>query len=370
MLNDNYLVKKSTPLVYAEWTTLGVNELKIVEVYLSRIDIKRGITCVRFTKKEFADLMGYADARNLKTKVFDERLSKFLSQQIKIDLDDGTGYHRYNLFSDAKCYYDPDTNMAMVDIDCNPKLAPVFLELADGQNNGYKYISYRVEKIKKMESAYSIRLYSLLLDHAWGKYQWIVDLEQLRTLLGATDASYESFKYFNARLLKKVQKEINELTDISFDYEKIVKGRKTTGIKFKIRKKRENNKEEIFEGEARYLSEPELSEQTTIFDMPEMSESELQDKNMISDFREMLNIVNKEWEISDSQILELSNKISNHLPLVTEDFFKLPYYRKSLIWMNFLEDMLRKAYAEGAMNLYRYLISQWDRYVCEICVRE
>lgn len=238
MLSDNYLVKKTAPLIYAEWSKLKVNELKIVEVYLSRIDIQNKNTCVRFTRNEFAELMGYEDTRNLKTKVFDDRLAKFLGQQIKIDLEDGRGYHRFNLFSDAKCYYDPDENKVMVDIDCNPKLSDVFIGIADGQNNGYRYISYRLEKTKNMDSAYSIRLYNMLLDHAWGNYQWTVDLKQLRTLLGATDSSYESFKYFNARLLKKAQQEINELTDLAFDYERIVKGKLTRAIKFKIKRKK------------------------------------------------------------------------------------------------------------------------------------
>ena len=52
MLSENYLVKKTTPLIYAEWLALGVNELKIVEVYLSRLNIQKGETTVRFTKKE------------------------------------------------------------------------------------------------------------------------------------------------------------------------------------------------------------------------------------------------------------------------------------------------------------------------------
>ena len=52
VLSENYLVKKTTPLIYAEWSTLGVNEMKIVEVYLSRLDIKNGKTTVKFTKKE------------------------------------------------------------------------------------------------------------------------------------------------------------------------------------------------------------------------------------------------------------------------------------------------------------------------------
>lgn len=369
VLSENYLVKKTTPLIYAEWSTLGVNELKIVEVYLSRLDIKNGKTTVKFTKKEFADLMGYADSRNLKTKVFDERLSKFMSQQIRIDLDDGNGYHRFILFSDAKCYYDTETGMSMVEIDCNPKLAPVFLDLADGKNSGYKYISYRVERTRKMESAYSIRLYNLLLDHAWGNYQWMVDIEELRSLLGATASSYESYKYFNATLLKKAQKEINELTDIAFEYERMTKGKKTTGVFFKITRKKEYLNEIRIEEEKSDLPNTDFKEQTTVFDVVGLSEEEKKNGFMISIFRDYVGRINKKWKITDKQILEIGKKIEQHIPRVTERYDELSENSKDIIWMNFLEDVLRKAAAEEAKSLYRFLTTQWDRYICEICVR-
>lgn len=368
MLSGHYLVKKTAPLIYAEWSTLGVNELKIVEVYLSRIDIKKGKTTVKFTKKEFADLMGYADSRNLKTKVFDERLAKFLSQQIRIDLDDGTGYHRFTLFSDAKCYYDPSANMAMVELDCNAKLAPVFLDLADGEKSGYRYISYRVEKTKKMDSAYSIRLYNLLLDHAWGNYKWVVEIEELRNLLGATAASYKSYKYFNARLLKKAQEEINNQTDIYFDYEPILNGKKYASIVFKIQKRKETDK--MSSDEDKYdLPETEFSEQESLYDIPKSNLSQKQNESMIEIFRECIEMVNKNWKITDAQILEIGNKIYAHLPRVVEYYIELPVYKRDIYWINFLDDMLRKAAAEEAKNLYKFLISQWDRYICEINAR-
>lgn len=373
MLSENYLVKKTTPLIYAEWLALGVNELKIVEVYLSRLNIQKGETTVRFTKKEFADLMGYADSRNLKTKVFDERLSKFLSQQIKMNLDDGNGYHRFTLFSDAKCYYDPETGMSMVEIDCNPKLAPVFLNLADGSNEGYKYISYRVERTRKMESAYSIRLYNLLLDHLWGNYKWVVDIEQLRTVLGATASSYESYKYFNATVLKKAQKEINKLTDISFEYERMTKGKKTTGIIFKISKKKEyiekNTDTEIKEGIID-LSETDFREQIDIFELARSNNPKKREEYEVSVFKEKMKRINDKWKITKPKILEISCKIWQHIPQVTEGYEALPDTRKDIIWMNFMEDMLRKAAAEDAQKLYPFIMSQWDRYICEIRVRK
>ena len=378
VLSENYLVKKTTPLIYAEWSTLGVNEMKIVEVYLSRLDIKKGKTTVKFTKKEFANLMGYADSRNLKTKVFDERLAKFMSQQIRIDLDDGNGYHRFILFSDAKCYYDADVGMSVVEIDCNPKLAPVFLDLADGKNkSGYKYISYRVERTRKMESAYSIRLYNLLLDHCFGNYQWIVEIDELRSLLGATAPSYEAYKFFNANLLKKAQKEINELTDITFDYDRMTKGRKTTGVIFKITKKKDFKGDvagDEVDGEAVDITEtaePEMEGQTTIFDQDDSNERKMTAQEKIDFFRDVLvDYKDNKWKITDKQILEIGNKVEEHLYQAVQSFDNFPSYKRDLTWMNFIMDMIKKASAEKAKNIYPFLTSQWERYIDEIETRD
>lgn len=366
MLNDNYLVKKTTPLIYAEWASLGINELKIIEIYLSRIDIKNGITSVKFSRNEFANLMGYADSRNLKTKVFDERLSKFMSQQIRMDLDDGKGYHLYTLFSDAKCYYDKNSGMAMVEIDCNSKLAPVFLDLADGQNNGYNYISYRVEKTKNLKSTYSIKLYNLLLHHCWGNYKWVVELDEFRRLVGATEATYQTYKFLNAQVIKKAQKELAEHTDIKFEYERITSGRKTTGLIFKIQKRKETNRDTIY-GEAKEITNQSEGQQSECYD--KVSEKEKQDREIIVAFREQLEIVNAAWKISDAQILEIGNRLYNQLPMLVFDYNEFPQYKKDLIWMNYIEDMLRKAFAENAKYLYRYITAQWERYIVEISAR-
>ena len=364
MLDDNFLVKKTTPLIRAKWMKeLDVNEMKIVEVYLSRIDIKNKRTVVRFTKKEFAELLGYADSRNLKTKVFDDRLSRFLSHQIRIDFEDGRGYHWYNLFSDAKCYVDPEENRAMVEIDCNNKLAPIFYDLASGKNGGYKYIQYSVGKTIHMKSAYSIALYNYLLHYAWGNYQWNVKIEDLREALGATNPSYDSYKYLNSRILKVAKKEIEELTDIRFTYERVAKGRKTTSVTFKIVKLKDRKNKDVIDVDGKEIFARDGDDQDFFCGSSEEME-------MIAEFREYINQINSEWEIEDQQIVDLGERIYRHLSFIVEDFNELPEHKKSILWMNFAEDVLQKANEEKAYSLYRFLISQWERYLTEIVIRE
>ena len=51
------------------------------------------------------------------------------------------------------------------------------------------------------------------------------------------DSPYKNFKDFHTRVLKAAQKEINELSDIIFDYELHMQGRKATAITINIQTK-------------------------------------------------------------------------------------------------------------------------------------
>ena len=117
------------------------------------------------------------------------------------------------------------------------------------------------------------------------------------------------------------------------------------------------------------LPNTDFKEQTTVFDVVGLSEEEKKNGFMISIFRDYVGRINKKWKITDKQILEIGKKIEQHIPRVTERYDELSENSKDIIWMNFLEDVLRKAAAEEAKSLYRFLTTQWDRYICEICVR-
>ena len=87
-----------------------------------------------------------------------------------------------------------------------------------------------------LKSKYSKLLYCLLKDNLY-RGEWLVEVKDLRELLWATDASWESFKEFNRRILKAAMGEINNNTDISFTYDKVTRGRLTRAVKFKIQSK-------------------------------------------------------------------------------------------------------------------------------------
>lgn len=227
MLDENYIVEKSKPLVWAQFRDYGVGELKILDTYLSRINARDpDSSLVMFTKKEYAELMGIdQDVRTEQLKTYTRGL---LSNVVTIDLP-GEGYVQYPLFSEAKCYYDKDLGQVAIKIECNEKLKPAFFSLAQ---NGY--VKYELKNVIALRSQYSIRLYPRLKDRPFG---WTVELDELRKLLGATAASYDVFKDFNKCVLQKAIKEINEITDITVETENIRRGRSVAAIKFIVKQK-------------------------------------------------------------------------------------------------------------------------------------
>lgn len=227
MLDESYIVEKSKPLVWAKFKDYGTGELKILDTYLSRINARDPeSSMVTFTKKEYAELMGLdPDIRTTQLKSY---TSSLLSNVVTIDLPDH-GYVQYPLFSEAKCFKDKATGQIFIKIECNEKLKPAFFDLAqDG------YVKYQLKNTIALSSQYSMRLYPRLKDRPMG---WTVEVEELRVALGATASTYKEFRRFNALVLKKAVKEINEITDLNVKMETVKKGKFVVAIKFRVAEK-------------------------------------------------------------------------------------------------------------------------------------
>ena len=103
---------------------------------------------------------------------------------------------------------------------------PYFLDLSKG------FTQYGIKSALQLQSKYSTKLYRLLCrwrsTGIWKK----VDVEDLKLDLGAEGYTWAMFK---KRVLEKAQEEINELTDISFQYVIVKKkGNKVTHVDFLI----------------------------------------------------------------------------------------------------------------------------------------
>ena len=269
MLDEKYLVEKSKALVWAQFKDYSSGELKILDTYLSRINPRNAeSSLVRFTKKEYAELMGLdADLKSEQLKTY---TSGLLSNVVTIDMPE-QGYVQYPLFSEAKCFLDEETGQVTIEVDCNHKLKPAFFDIA---KNGY--VRYQLKNIISLKSQYSVRLYPKLKDKM--KYGWTVSVEELRKEMGATASSYDSFKAFNRTVLQKAVNEINDVTDINVTVENIRKGRFVTAVRFEIEEKKQilldKEQAEVLMQDAGDLDDPD---QISLLEMPETNTVDIDD---------------------------------------------------------------------------------------------
>lgn len=114
-----------------------------------------------------------------------------------------------------------------VELEFSPKLKPYLLQLKE------KFTTYQLKNIIQLRSSYSIRLYELLKQYEPLK-QRTFTLDELREVLGIEPNKYKLFGHFKDKVLNVGMKELEEKTDLRFEFEQIKKGRKVTGIKFHI----------------------------------------------------------------------------------------------------------------------------------------
>ena len=112
--------------------------------------------------------------------------------------------------------------------------------------DGYEqfFTQYLLEQTATLKSAYSVRLYELLVQWKTARKTPVFDIEVFREQLGVNSTDYERVYDFKKNVLDVAVKEINEKTDIQTSYDQVKRGRKIIGFKFVIKekpKKTENN---------------------------------------------------------------------------------------------------------------------------------
>lgn len=112
--------------------------------------------------------------------------------------------------------------------------------------DGYEqfFTQYLLEQTATLKSAYSVRLYELLVQWKTARKTPVFDIEVFREQLGVNPTDYERVYDFKKNVLDVAVKEINKKTDIQTSYDQVKRGRKIIGFKFVIKekpKKTENN---------------------------------------------------------------------------------------------------------------------------------
>lgn len=220
------IVQKSNPL-YGLWRSeLTLAEFKIIDAYLSRINShdpsKRS---VRFEKGEIERLLG---VKKINLPELQTRL-KHLGTMVPVD--DTTrpkGFRLVSLFERADCEQD-DNGVWQVVLTCTPSAMKYIFNI---ENIGY--IKYKLRAITSLRSRYAYILFGYLEKNRHLHLSWEVSVDTLREILKADEPLYQEYKYFNAQLLKPVQKELSEKANCHFTYAPVKKGRTVKEVRFTL----------------------------------------------------------------------------------------------------------------------------------------
>lgn len=235
---DKLTVQKSLPL-FALWRSdLTLAEFKILDTYLSRIDShKPEKRAVIFEKGELEKLLGVQKINN---KELEERLKHLMGNVVKIpDTDERKGFRLISLFEEAVAEQD-DYGLWQVKLECTQKAMKYIFNI---ENLGY--LRYKLRCITSITSRYTYIMFIYLESNRFRK-SWEVPLAELKEILNCDkEELYKEFKFFNQKILKRVQKEMHEKTECRYDYEPIKKGRSVVAVRFTVETLPKESLEEI-----------------------------------------------------------------------------------------------------------------------------
>ena len=219
-------VVKANELIQKTRFSLSTQQQKMILYLISQIDkYDEEFKMYEFKIAEFCRICGI-EAKGDNYNSLKEQIKKISDKSLWITLENG---------EDALVRWIENPHMSkksgIIKIRLNEDMKPYLLHLKE------KFTEYELIYTLMFKSRYSIRLYEYLKSIHYNKlksYQTTIDINEFQKLI---DSPYNNFKDFHTRVLKPAFKEINEYSDILFNYELVAKGRKTTHIIIKIETK-------------------------------------------------------------------------------------------------------------------------------------
>ena len=219
-------VEKRNDLNEIRTKHMTMQQLRFFAIYLSRINARDESTRrVRFPLADFQKIMGLGRLNIANLKAATDGL---LCQIVHLPNKNG-GYKSFQLFKECTVDKDPDGEW-FVEIDAHDNALPMFFDFKE------KYFTYDVGNVLRLGSSNQMRMYEILKQRQTLRQPVIIQLQELRELLGLDDDKYTRYQDFRVRILDKAQKELAEQTDIKFTYEPVKKGRKIAALAFNVQR--------------------------------------------------------------------------------------------------------------------------------------
>ena len=223
----NLLIQKSGPLRALSETEMTLAELKILDVYLGKIDSRNPESReVVFTKGELERLL---EVTKIEKNELKKRIEN-LGRMVKIsDPSDPNKLKMVALFEKVEAWKYEDGFWKII-LKCTQSAMKYIFNI---ENIGY--IRYKLHNILHLKSRYSYFMFLYLENNRFRK-RWTVDVLELRKILNCMGKTYDKYYKFNELVLTPVQNELHKKTTVKFEYTGIKQGRAVKLIEFRINK--------------------------------------------------------------------------------------------------------------------------------------
>lgn len=232
-LSGKLLVVKQNPLNSAKFETTTM-EYKLLLASLSKIHPGDSLLkTIKFKADEFCQLIGY-DRKKIGSMYpyISRSCDRLMSRVVTVNTDDG--WIKFNWVKRIKYI----KSKAEINLQFHEDLEPFLIFWIENEG----YTKYLLENVTKMKSKYAIRVYELLKQYEIIGVRTFT-ISELRELLGVEERLYEKITHFRTKVITPAHKEVNEKSDIRFEFEEIQEGRKVVAIKFYIKSKNATTKD-------------------------------------------------------------------------------------------------------------------------------
>jgi len=161
---------------------------------------------------------------------------QLLTRMFEVETEDR--HRQFVLFQ----YFDYIKGTRTIEVKLSEVALPYFFDL---KNN---FTHFQLKSVLGCTSSYAKRIYMLACQwRTIGKFPKPIPILELKQMLGLVDKKgieqYERISAFKSDVLDKAKKQINENTDIRFDYELFKRGRSFTHIQIYISLSKDNPKQ-------------------------------------------------------------------------------------------------------------------------------
>ena len=309
-MSKDYLVTKSNELICTSYD-LSLQEQKIILTIASMVQPEdEAFKEYEFKIKDFIKLLGLKDQSKY-TEL--PKITLELKKKV-FTIGEGTDLVQVSWLGGVR--YKKKEGTLILSLD--PNLKPYMLGLKEF------YTSYKLENVLSLKSKYSIRLYEILKSNLF-KNHVTIGLDELKTMVGANEKAYGVYQNVKKKVILQAQKELNNKTDINFDYEEIKTGRKVTSIKFYMNGTKVRNKaldEVCATEEGKCTNKEEKRSTELISNVKSIFEENVTDfeaKCILDASKGDINIIKEKYDIV-SQMKKVDSVVATIIDAIKKDY--------------------------------------------------